>query len=272
MSLNQIGIATHHARVEAWECDYNHHWNARYYFRNFQLASERVVTLDGLANPGAASVVTRTVRFHRELFIGAAVEVRSARISTGQFAGSIVHAMLSEGLVSATALDRPRLPGVGLPAVDAAEVELALPRAAPSDMPWDSLAADASVCETGTVRPHELDHTGSLLFEEMIRRMSVGVHDQLAMLGFTTEFMKATSISRMTVELTVTPLGICAAGTPLRVRSRISSVRSKSFSSIHWLETPDGSPISQVENTIVAVDLTSRRAVELPDFLLRLKD
>src|SRR5690349_20111893 len=107
MSTSTIGIATHHTRVESWECDFNHHWNAGYYWRSFQLAAERVVTLDGSENPGAMAITTRNVRFHRELFVGAAVEVRSATIGTGDHKGAVVHLLFSKGAIAAIALDVP---------------------------------------------------------------------------------------------------------------------------------------------------------------------
>jgi acyl-CoA thioesterase FadM len=273
MRHGSIGIATHHTRVESWECDFNNHWNARYYWRSFQLATERIVTLDGCENPGTAAVAMRNVRFHRELFVGAAVEVRSAKIGSGDHKGAIVHLLSSEGALAATALDVPKQGGSNLPVVDAEAVELTLPRGiiGPAIL-WDPNAPDARVAETGAVRPAELDHTGAILFEEIIRRASVSLHDQLSELGFTPEFTNKTAISRMAVEIRVTLLGACPPGTPLLVKSRIAGVRSKSFSSIHWLETHLGGAIAQIENSLVAVDMNSRRAVSVPDFIRKLKE
>jgi acyl-CoA thioesterase FadM len=48
------GRATFHTRVESWECDFNGHWNTRYYGRAFQAAAEVAAALDG--RPDAARV------------------------------------------------------------------------------------------------------------------------------------------------------------------------------------------------------------------------
>jgi acyl-CoA thioesterase FadM len=272
MAHSRIGIATHHTRVESWECDFNHHWNARFYWRSFQLAAEGILTSTNHDNPGAAAVLTRNVRFHRELYVGAAVEVRSARVGTGEHEGAIVHLLFSEGTIAAAALDLLQQRGLDLPQVAAEEIDLAFPRRIVGQATiWDSNAPDAKVAETGAVRPTELDHTGALLFEEIVRRTAIGLHDQLSGLGFTSEFTNKTGVSRMAVEIRVTPTGKCPPGTPLLVKSRIASVRNKSFSSIHWLESHQGNPIAMIENSLVAVDMKTRRAVLVPDFMQRLK-
>ena len=263
-----LGVATSHTRVEAWESDFNQHWNARYYHRSFQLASERVATLCGQENPGTGSIIHRVVRFHRELFIGTAVEVRSVRIDGGALDGSVVHILSGDGTVSATALDHTRYPCQVLPAVDAEELSWAMPRSSHEvDMVWDPVAPDAVVSETGSVRREELDHQGILLMEHIIRRAGIAVHRQLARLGFTAEFTRATSVSRMAVELAVTPLEACQPGVPLIIKSRITRIREKSFSSIHLLETLDGRPAAKTVDSLVTVDLKTRRAVTVPEFI-----
>lgn len=272
MSLSGTGISTYHTRVESWECDFNHHWNARYYARSFQLAAERVAILGGGDNPGARVVASRVVRFHRELFVGTAVEVRSARLDDGDHRGAVIHLLSAEGSIAATALDLPGTGGQALPSARAGDVEIALPRTVGSDsIGWDPDAPDARVTETGTVRPTEFDHVGALLIEEQVRRATAGLHYQLSDLGFTTEYSARTGIGRMAVENRITPLGVCAPGAVVIVRSRIAAVRSKSFTSVHWLETHLGEPIAKFENVVVAVDLKTRRAADVPDFLRRLK-
>jgi hypothetical protein len=34
MDLERLGRATLHSRVERWECDFNDHWNVRFYVRS----------------------------------------------------------------------------------------------------------------------------------------------------------------------------------------------------------------------------------------------
>ncbi len=209
MGLGEIGLPTLTSRVESWECDFNDHWNARFYGRSFQLAAERVATLAGGPNPGMALLAARSIRFHRELFVGTAVDVRSARIADGPWAGAVLHLLSGGGRLSATALDRPGVGGDRLPAVASAAVSLAVPRALATPPPDGE---DAEVVETGPVRPAEFDHTGAIVHEELVRRSAVGLHRPLDRLGFTPGFTRETGIGRMAVEGRVSPSGRCASG------------------------------------------------------------
>ncbi len=264
MEPGEIGLPTLASRVESWECDFNDHWNARFYARSFQLAAERVATLDGRPNPGMALLASRLIRFHRELFVGTSVDVRSARVADGEHAGAVVHLLSGGGRLSATAIDLPGTGGAHLPAVTAGEIRLALPRALAQPA---ADGADAETAETGPVRPVELDHTGAILYEELVRRAAFGLHGLLDRLGFTPEFTQETGIGRMAVESRLTPLGRCAPGCLVRVHSRIASVGAKSVTTHHRLECDGGAILACVEHGIVAVDLKARRAVELPAFL-----
>ena len=256
----EIGLPTLVSRVESWECDFNDHWNARFYARSFQLAAERVASLGGRANPGVALLASRVIRYHRELFVGAPVAVRSARVADGAYAGAVAHLLSSGERLSATAIDLPGTGGDCLPTVAAETIRVAFPRT-PAAPPHDG---ETEAAETGPVRPAELDHTGALLCEDIMRRAALGLHGLVDRLGFTPEFTRETGISRMAVESRLTPLGRCAPGDFIRVHSRIASVGTKSLTTRHRLETDGGEVIAEVEHSIVAVDLKARRAVELP--------
>lgn len=263
MDAGEIGLPTLASRVESWECDFNDHWNARFYARSFQLAAERVATLGGQDNPGLGLLASRTIRFHRELFVGTSVEVRSVRLAEGEWAGAVVHLLCGGGRLSATALDLPGAGGESLPGVAGEAVQLALPRGLIA--PWTE-GPESEVAETGPVRPLELDHTGALLYEEIVRRAAFGLHALLDRLGFTPEFTVETGIGRMAVESRVEPHGRCAPGSNIRVTSRIVGIAGKSVTTRHGLETDAGERLAFVEHSIVAVDLKRRRVVQLPDF------
>ena len=98
--MNDItGLPTYHTRVERRECDYNDHWNMRFYGRSFQAASETIAAQGGLSNPGAATVRSRHMRFHGELRVSAPVEIRSAVLDRSD--GAVVHHMWSAGKLAA---------------------------------------------------------------------------------------------------------------------------------------------------------------------------
>lgn len=269
MDVDRIGIATLHTRVERWECDFNDHWNARYYVRSFQMAAERVEVLDDEANPGLALQGTRHIRFHREMFVGTAIEVRSARVARGKYAGAVVHLLSGDGRLAATALELPGKGARHLPSIDPAIVKPAFPRLAeePTALEWLADTPDTRIAESGPVRPAEIDHTGAILVEEIVRRVAYALHHFLDRLGYTPDFLAETGISRMAVESAITPVATCPPGTLLRVRSRVVAVGRKSFTTKHRLETLSGSPIAVVQHSLVAVDLATRRAVEVPGFI-----
>lgn len=52
MQPDEGSVATLHSRIESWECDYNGHWNARFYGRSLQLAAEGIATASRGAKPG----------------------------------------------------------------------------------------------------------------------------------------------------------------------------------------------------------------------------
>lgn len=47
MDRSKAGRPTYYARAENWECDYDIHWNIRFYGRSFQCVSETVTLLAG---------------------------------------------------------------------------------------------------------------------------------------------------------------------------------------------------------------------------------
>ncbi|ALJ21131.1 thioesterase family protein [Microbacterium sp. No. 7] len=263
MPFSTVGVSTHHSRVESWECDFNGHWNTRFYVRAFQCASELVAAGEGVPQR------QWHLRFHGELRSGAAVEVRSARVAGGEHDGEIVHLLLTEGRLSATALERGSDGrGVRLPSADADVVAPAFPRSlvAPPPLPWTRAAADL-VAHVGTVRPAHTDHTGALLFEEVIRAIAHAVHHQVVSWGYTVEFSERTGVGRMLAEMRLTWLGPCRAGDALRVASRLTDVAEKSFQTAHCVQRADGTPVVLAEQRVLAVDLHARRATSVPGFV-----
>ncbi|TRW96623.1 thioesterase [Paracoccus sp. M683] len=265
-----IGIPSLHSRVESWECDFNGHWNARFYARAFQQAAETLPFLPGLSSgrPGRLPP-TRYLRFHRELFAGSAVALRSTLIGGGSYAGAVAHLLISEGRLAATALDTGGAAIHGLPVTPAETLRLAQPRglAGRTDAVWTD-GPGTSLCQTGPIRPAETDHRGDLLFEEVVRRLAFATHAHVSALGLNQALLTEAGISRMAVEARITRLGTCPAGAPLQVKARLIGVAVKSFIIALMVESPQGQPVAYAEYSMVTVDLNTRRAVELPEFLL----
>lgn len=256
-------------RVETWECDHNGHWNTRFYTRAFQYASETAALLGGNGNPGAATIGSRHIRFHRELLCGDPVLVRSAAIRGGRWDGAVVHWLESDGVLSATALDMPGRANRHLPQVPEEAAASALPRGLVHEAPLTQGAVVAGRrAPLGILRPGDCDHTGALTFDELFRYVSYASYDHHVSLGYSPQFIAQTGVGRMVVEMRTTWLGQASAGMGIRSNSWLVHAQGKSFSTAHHLETLSGTPIALVELCLVAVDMQSRRATHVPDFLL----
>lgn len=269
MDQVRIGQPTYHTRVERWECDYNDHWNVRFYGRSFQAASETIATHAGGANPGADTIRGRHLRYHRELTVSAPVEVRSAVLTeAGELDGAVVHQMWSSDMLAATALD---LPGQGahLPLVTPGDVPLAMPRGISGPLAENAPAPGADVTEIrlGPVRSEDLDHAGLLRFDILTRHSSNIQHMQLNKLGLTPEFAREHRINRMGVEFRVTRGVSAPAGACLQGRTWLSAIRGKSLWATTRIETDTAETVALFEMCVVTVNLDTRKAVAVPDFM-----
>lgn len=264
MSLSDFGRPTHHTRVERWECDYNDHWNVRFYARSFELASAAVARSESSRSAPA----TVHIRFHKELRVSAPVEIRTARIVTrGPWDGAMVHLMLSQGELAATALDRS---GSGsLPEIAPEIVPLAMPRSLAGVADFNPPAnATITHCELGPIQPSDIDHRGRVQLETLLRFSSVTQHFQLNSLGFTPAYSDKSRINRMGVEFRIT-MGelVLRPGQILHAETWFSDIRRKTIFSVLRILTESEVLIAAVEQCIVTVDIDKRQAVPVPDFL-----
>ena len=267
MTMIELGVPTYHTRVERWECDYNDHWNARYYGRSFQMAAETVRSMTVASSASDASSLSRQIRFHRELFVSAPVEVRSARVGSGEMHGAIVHLLLSAGELAASAIDMPG-GAAHLPWVSSEDVPLAMPRGINplQQSDWREPGSPGVTASLGPISPHELDHRGNLLFEHVIRHNSVTSHMLLDRLGLI-EYSRRTGINRMGIEFLVRQEGTPAAGTSLYGQAKLLRASGKRFWISHRTYTTEDKTVSTIEQCLVTVDLATRRAVEVPELL-----
>ena len=268
-ALLKTGVPTLHTRCEAWECDYNDHWNTRYYCRSFEAAGSVAAALAGNDGPGGARASRRHVRFHRELKSGDPVTIRSFAILDAPEAPLTAHYMFRYDTVIATALDYGLPRNARMPTLPAAEAMQALPRgltgpraeASKPDSPRNF------VYELGPVRADELYADGSMQFWHAVARMSPAAHHHDLGIGFTLELIQDRGIGRMLAEIRYTWLGPCTEHDFLRAASRLTSAKGKAFTVAHHLYTHEGAPIAMFELCTLAVDMNSRRAVQLPEFV-----
>lgn len=270
-----FGRTTLTSRVEAWECDFNGHWNTRFYARAFQEAAERAAILAGEENPGVTALGARHLRFLRELFSGAPVEVSTAVVVGGAFDGALVHFLTSEGRLAATAIDRPGVASRALPRIDAVELDASLPRGLGAFDPgsWKLDTVSLPATELGIVRPSDLDHRGAMLFDDLVRRAAYAAHEKVVGMGISPQFMEETGIGRMLVEMRVTFASHPRAGVALCATSTLLSLGRRHIESAYCISSSGGEAVALVELYMLAVDLRQRKVVDFPDaFLARNMD
>lgn len=220
------------------------------------------------------AVRARHMRFHREVFASQAVTVRGARVRGGAMDGAIAHLLFRDGELSATAIDTgidadPGTPAADLPDVAADTIPMAMPRGlAANDGPaWPAFTRTDRTVMLGPVRSSELDHTGALTAEEIIRRFAIASHDLLNGSGMTPGYSKRSRVNRMAVEFRVTLGTMPPVGTVLYGESRVLGVGGRTFTIAHRIVTRSGETVASNEQCLVTVNLDTRRAVEVPDFL-----
>ncbi|MHA6688076.1 thioesterase family protein [Mesorhizobium sp. A556] len=259
--------------VRTWECDENEHLNLGFYIRAFQDASEAFAILVSGRNPGASTAVLRHLRFHRELLVSKIYTIDSTLVLGGEYDGAIVHLLKSDGVLCATALDRPGYDITGSTPrwEQPVGMALALPRglAATPHSSNDKKSPDAAGLEAqlGIVRPDEVDHTGQLMMHELFAFCTLSSLHMLHSIGLSSEWRATSACTHMGVEVKVTRHGDCRPGDALRSRSWISPIGSKALSLRHVVCTQTGAPVASVQQVLVVVNSTARRAVALPDFL-----
>lgn len=258
MTADLPGIATHHTRVERWECDFNDHWNTRFHMAAIQAAAE-VAALRAGVEP--APFAQRHVRFHHELRSGVAVTVRSARVAAGDFAGATVHWLTSGGRICTTALDRPGTGAAALPEAPPAILASALPRSLTAPAP--AMAPDAALLELGPLRPHDFDHAGHILAEVLVARSAVAASQLWVQAGH------GEGPGRMAVESRFVRLGPCRPGQRLMASVRLAGLGPKSVTLSTRLMTAPDAPVVQADHVLLCVDLQTRRAIAVPDDLRR---
>lgn len=271
------GTPSLHSRVERWECDFNDHWNLKFYARSFDAAAAVMAAKAGA--PAADGGFTRHMRLHSELFVSAPVEVRSGRVpgagpgamqGAETIAGAGVHLLFSGTRLCATALDLPD-DGEAAPAWVSAAPEIpadalipALPRGVAPGPALPAAAPAGTPFELGPPHPFELSAAGAPTGEALVRRLSVVSSHFLDRIGFTPDWSRDNGVTRMAVEMKMTRHAAPRPGAVLRMDAALLSVGAKSFVMACRLWDQDGRCLVSVEKCMLCVDLKTRRAAPVP--------
>lgn len=263
------GVPTLHTRVDSWECDFNGHWNTRFYSRTVQQAAEVAAALGGQTDPDAVKPTHRHMRFHSELHSGDPIVVRSFSASSSKGEPLTAHVLVNHDRIAATGLDYGFAANPALPPLPTALAAQVMPRGVPDEdiAPWVLDPEGDGWVELGAVRAGETHRDGTLIYDLLIARLATTSHQGAMDIGYTHDFTMQSRIGRMLVEKRFTHLGTAAPGTFLRGTSRIISTTSKSFISANLIYTHAGDPVAMFELCTLAVNMDERKATTLPDFV-----
>lgn len=256
---------TFHARAEAWECDFNGHWNTRFYCKAFQTAAAVADHIGGLP---PVSTPQRHLRFHAEMHSGDPLSIRSYDV-TGGATPMTAHVMYCYDKMVATALDTGIARNPALTPLSIEEAKHILPRGltTPVTPVWHPDPSCDLIYELGPVTADDLHADGTILPWLGVARFANGSHHHDLTVGFTLEIMREQNIGRMLAEMRCTRLEPLQPGDFLRCTSRMTTAKGKAFTTAHMLTTHRGTPVAMYDLCTLAVDMKERRAMDLPAFV-----
>jgi acyl-CoA thioester hydrolase len=277
--------------VQTWECDQMGHMNVQFYLAKAEEGMAALATALGLGHhvqrENGTVLIAREhhIRFHRELRPGAPFVVR----------GGVLRAM-TEGLelyeemrtvvpdeVSATFYvraewcDHQMRGGLPLPVAALTKVapfsiempphgaprglEMTLPRPSPSLADAERMGLVTTY--RGAVLPEFCDRAGFMTPRHYMGRVSDAIPNLLAQTRGEDRSRSATGGAAL--EYRFVYREPAREGDVLVLKSGLKSVGSKTYSWCHWLfDAESGSCFATAEAVAVAMDLSTRKAIEIP--------
>ncbi|QDZ00687.1 acyl-ACP thioesterase [Nitratireductor mangrovi] len=265
-------VESHRSFINTWECDENAHLNVQFYLKRFDEAA-RVFAFQQAGRPlDDALPRVRHVRYHAELFAGATTRTVSGTIADGPYQRHVVHRLfnLESGKLAATALDTP-LPGFRGCAVNAADVERALPRgvepAPATPMTAEEVLSAGGLCTSRSIAlPGECDAAGALTEQFYVGRFTDAAPHVWEQGGVGIAWLTQNGLGRVALEMKITHHQPARAGDGLMLYSLPSAFSGKTFHLRHEMKRmADGAPLVTGEIIAVILDLKTRKTVPLPE-------
>ncbi len=268
--MTAFGIETHRSFVNTWECDLNNHLNVQFYWKRFGDALQIYSQASGQEQ---LRWTDRHVRYHGELSNASDPIIHSAQVDDP---GTIAHVMTNSvtGELSATAVDRCASGSVINTDLVFDFPEGAHPRSLPADtlLPIDT----EQVIKNGTglishlsvVMPNECDLSGSLSDQHHIARFSDAASHFWHHMGVSTAWMGENGCGSVAVEMKATRHNPVPAGTIVQVVTWLDQISSKVLTFRHQVsDLTTGQPLYSGAVAALLMDLTTRRAVKLPEVI-----
>jgi acyl-CoA thioester hydrolase len=273
------GAITYCGIVNTPECDENGHMNVQFYWSKFEKADRQFRLVSGLGDTLAFPRVSRHVRYHAELHGAYGLHIVSRFVADAAGTIMLLHDMIDSDRdrLSATALDRLLLD----PAVETAirargeipEVPAkALPRSLQGPDPDFGLSeaawADAGAvltCRT-LVEPHLTDAGGEMTDRGLVALSVEAAPASWSYGGFPQPVLTRRGLGRVALEKRVFVHRRPRSGDLVHVLSRLIAVERVTFSVRHqYYDSQTHEFLAVCEVTLLPLDLTSRKAVPLPD-------
>ncbi len=116
----------------------------------------------------------------------------------------------------------------------------------------------------------DLDRDGNFLSNRIVSMFTDGASHIWEKAGVTTEWLNANGFGRVAVEMRVSPLAKPEPGCALRMVSRVGGLEGRTIRIDHQIaEVGSGKIIATGSARGLVMDLTTRKAVQLPDECLK---
>ncbi|HTO96183.1 MAG TPA: thioesterase family protein [Myxococcales bacterium] len=267
--------------VNAWECDENDHLNVRYYLAKSNQGLPLLLGHLGLSPAARPRIRLQHVRFLKEARTATPLTAAAGLVEGGpsgiKLYGEVRHSQSGEPL--ATILTEVDFPGAGpvAPAADAPRCtvpEHGAPRGVAPDSPVlrpdRGRLGEMGFVEIGrgAIAAAECDLSGEMEPYQYVGRMSDSVVNLLA------QFQTDEELSRRSlgveggalVELRIAFHAPLHAGSFFTIHSGVAELGRKTQHFVHlFFDELSGKCVATADGIAVAMDLATRRAIELPE-------
>jgi acyl-CoA thioester hydrolase len=277
--------------VQTWECDQMGHMNVQFYVAKADEGMLALATALGLSARAQRSddaiLVPREqhIRFHREMrpgtpFVvtGGVVRVQSeGLILYEEMQNSLTQSLAATFVTRAEWCDVDYRGGLPLPIEAIARapklstdipahgaprgLDMALPRTSPSLATAEAMGLITTF--RGAVLPEHCDRSGYMTPRHYMGRVSDAIPNLLAQTSG--QDRSSGNIGGAALEYRFIYRDFAREGDVLILKSGLKSVSSKTYVWCHWLFNAEtGDCFSTAEAVAVAMDLTERKAIEIP--------
>ncbi len=288
MTITPEFAVTWRGGTDAWECDQMGHMNVQFYGAKFDAAETvllRRLGLDVVAHPRRA--MTDQITFRKEARVGAALWVQSAVIGVDHAGAAlrlrhVMHHAPSGDVAATVDATVGHLPPAVLAAAEARLLDpetVAAPALPELPAPADGVSLERAkalgLVETGisAVGTGELRPGGFIGRKAFIGRLSEAVGHLIAGDAMSAEALRARHIGSAALDYKIRWAAPVEAGDVVVLRSGASGTVGRTLRFFHWmLDEASGEAVATVEIVAVYFDMKARKAIAVPDEILKLFD